>query len=89
MVTSWIEQAKQFKSPLSVVAGFLLRSRETQAERAKSRTQEIQQLKKTLDQHQRRTIGEQREQLAEEELADRSNADREPTARATTANAPG
>ena len=65
MVTSWIEQAKQFKSPLSVVAGFLLRSRETQAERAKSRTQEIQQLRKALEQQQR-TIREQREQLAEQ-----------------------
>ena len=64
MVTSWIEQAKQFKSSLSVVAGFLLRSRETQAERAKSRTREIQQLKKDLEQQQR-TIHEQREQLAE------------------------
>ena len=67
MVVSWIEQAKQFKSPLSVVAGFLLRSRETQAERAKSRTQEIQQLKKALEQQQR-TIREQREQLAEKNL---------------------
>ena len=67
MVTSWIEQAKQFKSPVSVVAGFLLRSRETQAERAKSRTQEIQQLKKDLDQQQQ-TIREQREQLAEKNL---------------------
>lgn len=67
VVTSWIEQAKQFKSPLSVVAGFLLRSRETQAERAKSRTQEIQQLKKALEQQQR-TIREQREQLAEQNL---------------------
>jgi len=64
MVVSWIEQAKQFKSPLSVVAGFLLRSRETQTQRAKSRTQEIQQLKKDLEQQQR-TIREQREQLAE------------------------
>ena len=62
--TSWIEQARQFKSPLAVVAGFLLRSRETQAERAKNRTQELQQLKKILDQ-QRRAIGELREQLAE------------------------
>ncbi len=65
MVTSWIEQAKQFKSPLSVVAGFLLRSRETQTERAKSQTQKIQRLKKELEQQQR-TIREQREQLAEQ-----------------------
>lgn len=64
MSLSWIEQAKQYKSPLSVVAGFLLRSRQTQAERAKRRTQEIQQLKKSLEQ-QRQTIREQHEQLAE------------------------
>lgn len=63
-MTSWIEQAKQFKSPLSVVAGFLLRSRETQAERAKNHTREIQQLKKDLE-RQQRIIREQREQLAE------------------------
>jgi hypothetical protein len=64
MVGSWIEQAHQFKSPLSVVAGFLLRSRQKQAERAKSRTEEIQQLRKELEQ-QRRTIHVQREQIAE------------------------
>ena len=64
VVTSWIERAKQFKSPLSVVAGFLLRSRETQAERAKSHAREIQQLKKNLE-RQQRTI---REQLAEKSL---------------------
>ncbi len=64
MVTSWIEQAKQFKSPLSVVAGFLLRSRETQAERAKKHAREIQQLKKDLE-RQQRIIHDQREQLAE------------------------
>ena len=62
MVISWIEQAKQFKSSLTVTAGFLLRSRETQAKRAKSRTQEIQQLKKTLAQRED-TIGKQREEL--------------------------
>ena len=65
VATSWIEQAQQFKSPLPVVAGFLLRSRQTQAERAKSRTQEIQQLKQELE-RQQRTIREQREQLAEQ-----------------------
>lgn len=64
MVTSWIEKAKQFKSPLSVVAGFLLRSRETQAKLAKNRRQEIQQLKEVIEQQQN-TIREQREQLAE------------------------
>lgn len=63
MVTSWIEQAKEFKSPLSVVAGFLLRSRQTQAKRAKSRTQEIQRLKKVVEQQQE-TIRKGREVLA-------------------------
>ena len=67
MFTSWIEQAKQFKSPLSVVAGFLLRSRQTQAERAKNRTQEIQQLKKIIEQ-QDRINREQRERLAEKNV---------------------
>ena len=63
MVTSWIDQAKQFKSSWAVTAGFLLRSRETQAKRAKSLTQEIQQLKKIVAQQQD-TIGKQREELA-------------------------
>jgi len=66
MVTSWIEQAKQFKSPLSVVAGFLLRSRETQAERAKSHTKEIQRLQKIVEQLQG-TICELKGQIAEKE----------------------
>ena len=35
MAISWIEQAKEFKSPLPVVAGFLLRSRETKASKCK------------------------------------------------------
>jgi len=48
--TSWFKEVKQFKSPLCVVAEFLLRSRETQAERARKRAQAIQQLRKTLAQ---------------------------------------
>lgn len=56
-------RAQQFKSPLAVIAGFLLRSRETQATRAKDRTQELQQLNKLLEQ-QRQTIRELEEQLA-------------------------
>lgn len=56
-------RARQFKSPLAVIAGFLLRSRETQATRAKDRTQELQQLNKLLEQ-QRQTIRELEEQLA-------------------------
>ncbi len=35
MGISWIEQARQFKSPVRVTAGFLLRSRETKAAKCK------------------------------------------------------
>ena len=65
MAKSWIKQANQFKSSLSVIAGFLLRSRETQAARAKSRTQEIQQLKKFLEQQERINREQQRKKTTE------------------------
>lgn len=48
MAVSWTEQASRFKSPLRVVVAFLLRSRETQAKRAKSKTNEIQRLRKAV-----------------------------------------
>lgn len=63
MATSWTKQVKQFKSPLTVVASFLLRSRETQARRAKAITQEIQRLKKISDQQQK-VLATLRESLA-------------------------
>ena len=63
MGTSWIEQARQFKSPLRVVGGFLLRSRETQKERKRFWREECQELKKQLDQATRR-IEEQAEEIA-------------------------
>ena len=50
-------RAQQYKSRLSVVAGFLLRSRETQAKRAGSRMQEIRQLRKMVGQLQVQTAG--------------------------------
>ena len=56
-------RAQQFKSRLSVIAGMLLRSRETQAERAKSRIQEIRELKQ-LNQQQQRVISGFEEQVA-------------------------
>lgn len=65
-MASWFEQAQQFKSPLSVVAGFLLRSRETQLERARIRTQEVRQLKGRVRQQQE-TIDGLREQLAKKD----------------------
>lgn len=45
MSISWIEKAKQFKSPLSVVVGFLLRSRETknaECQRLREQRDELQ-----------------------------------------------
>lgn len=64
MVASWTERAKQFKSPLFVVTGFLLRSRETQAKRAKNRTKQIQRLNKLVEQ-QRATIRRLEAEIAE------------------------
>ncbi len=57
-------RAHQFKSRLSVVAGMLLRSRETQAERAKSRTQDIRGLKQ-VNRQQQRAIFQFEEQVAQ------------------------
>ncbi len=57
-------RAQEFKSPLSVIAGMLLRSRETQAKRAKDRTREIRRLKQ-INQHHQRTIFRAEEQLVQ------------------------
>ena len=43
----------QYKSPLRVVAGILLRSRETQAERARQKSEEIERLRRLIQQQQR------------------------------------
>lgn len=64
MATSWTELAKEFKSPLSVVAAFLLRSRETQAKRAAERAAEIRRLKSVTAQ-QEATIADQQKELAQ------------------------
>jgi len=66
MPTSWTKQAQQYKSPLSVVAGFLLRSRETQAKRCRNQAKTIQQFKRVLERH-RDVIEEQRAQLAKKD----------------------
>src|SRR5690606_18273291 len=50
MGASWFKRTRQFKSPLRVVAGFLLRSRETQKQKTRFWQQECQELKKQLDQ---------------------------------------
>lgn len=53
MSPSWIERARQFKSSCRVVAGFLLRSRETQARRARNNAQKVQRLKRLLERERR------------------------------------
>ena len=54
----------QYKSPLRVVAGILLRSRETQAERARQKSEEIERLRRFIQQQQR-DLDKASEELAE------------------------
>ena len=54
----------QYKSPLRVVAGILLRSRETQAERAGQKSEEIERLRRFIQQQQR-DLDKAKEELAE------------------------
>jgi hypothetical protein len=53
VVTSWYARVKQFKSPASVVAAFLLRSRETLASSNRRLREEINQLRARLEQQAR------------------------------------
>jgi hypothetical protein len=55
-------RAQQFKSPLAVVAGILLRSRETQAQRAKRRTQDVRRLKQ-INRTQQQTIAQAQDEI--------------------------
>lgn len=56
-----------FKSPVRVVAAFLLRSRETQAQRAREKSQEIEDHKR-IQQQQQRVIENAEEELAQKRL---------------------
>ena len=67
MTASWTERANSFKSPLRVAVSFLLRSRETQAERARSKANEIQRLRKAVAE-QEREAARLREQLANQKI---------------------
>lgn len=49
MSISWIEKAKRFESPLPVVAGFLLRSRETKAAKCRRLRDQNNALKRELE----------------------------------------
>ncbi|MFO7904507.1 MAG: hypothetical protein R6U98_17725, partial [Pirellulaceae bacterium] len=63
MGMSWIKRAKQFKSRSSVVAGFVLRSREAKAAKCKQLHDENNELKRHLEK-QTRKLEEQGEELA-------------------------
>ena len=53
MAGSWFTQVRRFKSPVRTVAAVLLRSRETQANRAREKTAEIARLRRVNEQQQR------------------------------------
>ena len=56
---------RQFKSPIRVVAAVLLRSRNTQARRARAKALEIERLRRDREEH-RRLIAELRQELADD-----------------------
>ncbi|MEO2017212.1 MAG: hypothetical protein ABGZ53_22885, partial [Fuerstiella sp.] len=60
-------RAGQYRSPLRVVAAMLLRIRETQAERARHKSEEIERLRRVLRQQQR-DLDNASEELAEMKL---------------------
>ena len=53
MAGSWFTQFRRFKSPVRVVAAVLLRSRETQAQRAREKPEEVARLRRVNEQQQR------------------------------------
>ena len=61
MATSWHEKAKEFKSPLRVIAAFLLRSRETQATIKQRLKDELKERDAQRDQEDRQRRQQQRE----------------------------
>jgi hypothetical protein len=63
MAISWIERSKLFKSPVRVVAGFLLRSRETQAAKKRHWPDACREQKARLE-RQADVIEEQRREIA-------------------------
>ena len=52
MVTSWYEQSKEYKSPLRVVAAFLMRSRDTQVAKNQRLSEQVKELAEQRDQDQ-------------------------------------
>ena len=65
MESSSFIRAGQYKSPWRVLAGILLRSRDTQAERARRKSEEIEELRR-LHQRQQRAMAKANAELAEQ-----------------------
>jgi flagellar motor protein MotB len=60
--TSWYEKVQEFKSPLHVVAAFLLRSRETQLAKVSQLSQQVGELQSQIEQQQQR-LSQQQQQI--------------------------
>jgi len=75
VVTSWYEKVREFKSPLHVVAAFLLRSRETQLARVEELSQQIEELRSQVEQQQKQL--EQKKQQIETLIHQSAEAERE------------
>ena len=61
MGISWYEKAREFKSPLHVIAAFLLRSRETQLEKVRKLSQQVDELQSQVEQQQQQLQQKQEE----------------------------
>ena len=61
MGTSWYEKVKEFKSPLHVVAAFLLRSRETQLAKVNELSRQVEELQSQVEQQQQQLQQQQQE----------------------------
>ena len=62
MGTSWYEKARDFKSPLHVIAAFLLRSRETQRAKVEELSQKVEELRSQVE-HQDEKLREKDKQI--------------------------
>jgi hypothetical protein len=58
---SWYEKVKEFKSPLHVIAAFLLRSRETQLAKVSQLSQQVDELQSQVEQQQQQLQEKQEE----------------------------
>ena len=61
MGISWYEKVREFKSPLHVIATFLLRSRETQLEKVRKLSRQVDELRSQVEQQQQELQQKQKE----------------------------